>query len=63
LDSLLNLNPEKRPTIEEIGQHPWMTQEFPQDIGLIVYQEMNERMIFQKQKVEQSTADISVTLE
>jgi hypothetical protein len=49
--------------MEEIGQHPWMTQEFPQDIGETVYQEMNERMIFQKQKVEQSNADISITLE
>lgn len=63
LERLVNLNPEKRLSIEEIGQHPWMTQEFPAEIREMVYLEMTERMNSLKQKVEQLTADISIDLE
>ena len=63
LERLVHKNPDKRLSIEEIGQHPWMTQEFPEDIGQIVYLELSERMNFLKQKVEQSTADISIDME
>lgn len=63
LQRLVHPDPSQRPDIYEIGEHPWMTQEFPENIGEMVYSEMSERLSYLKSLVEESSTSLSIDME
>lgn len=63
LEKLINPDPKKRPTIQEIGEHPWMTQEFPEFTGEIVYSEMSERLNVLNQMIQDYSVSLSIDME
>jgi serine/threonine protein kinase len=40
---MINLNPKKRPTINEVLEHPWLSKCFEKHLPQLVYQEMEAR--------------------
>ena len=53
LETLLSTNPRKRPTMESILKHPWMSQEIDDSLIEMVYLEMSERTNYMKSPKEQ----------
>ena len=53
LESLLEISPRKRPTIESILKHPWMSQDVEESMIEMVYLEMSERTKFMKNPKDQ----------
>ena len=53
LESLLEISPRKRPTIESILKHPWMSQDVDESMIEMVYLEMSERTKFMKNPKDQ----------
>lgn len=62
LDIMLSQDPSMRPTIKEIENHPWMSQEFPEQIGEIIYSELSERCNHIKSLVADSSPSLSIDL-
>lgn len=60
---MIHQDPSMRPSIEEIGCHPWMLQQFSDEMPLTVYMEMNERLNYLKQLTEAPSVDLSIDLE
>jgi hypothetical protein len=60
---MLSPFPVKRPTIEQIFEHPWMWKSFEQDIAETVFMEMNERNEYLTQVYHNDSAELSLDLE
>lgn len=63
IERMLSYDASKRPNIEEISSHPWMAQEFPAQVGEIVYSELHERYNHLKSLVVDSSPSFSIDLE
>jgi len=63
IESMLSPFPVKRPTIEQIFEHPWMWKSFEQDIAETVFMEMNERNEYLTQVYHNDSAELSLDLE
>ena len=54
LESMLNKNPHRRPSINKILQHSWLNQEVDDSLIEMVYLEMSERSIYMKNPTKQA---------
>lgn len=46
LEKMMSVNPRERPTIQEILNHPWFTEDVPENLAETVYLEMEARTSF-----------------
>lgn len=60
---MIHPDPQKRPTIFEIFEHPWMAQEITAELQEAVYLEMSERSNFLQNKNDKSDVTLSLDLE
>jgi serine/threonine protein kinase len=63
IEWMLHPNPKKRPTVEQIFEHPWMNRCFDHKITEVVYFEMKERSEYLKSLNERQTASLSLDLD
>lgn len=63
IQRMINPDPAKRPSIEEIGMHSWMLVEIPESMPSTVYLEMSERLNFMKRLVEKPSVELSLDME
>lgn len=46
LSSMLSMEPEERPTIDEVLENDWFSSAFNPEMGLVVFEEMEERKLY-----------------
>lgn len=63
LNGLLNLTASKRPSMEEVINHPWMKEELPQNISELVYLEMKARSEYLEGVSAKLDSPLSLTLD